>query len=177
MAKAKKTHGEKKRNILFAPWRLGYLKSGAKPRSKNGCVFCEAVKIGEGMESLILFKGKKNSVILNKFPYNNGHVMVIPHRHLADMDKLTPTEFTEMHALLKKTQSVLFKAYNPQGLNIGLNLGRVAGAGITDHMHYHLIPRWGGDNNFMPVIAGTRVITESLEDTFDRLKPYFRKRK
>jgi ATP adenylyltransferase len=159
------------RAVMFAPWRHTYIKRTLA--EETGCPFCVAINTGVGLESLIVYKGQTCSVILNKFPYNNGHTMVIPHRHTADFDKLTPEEHHEMHALLKRTFEALKIAYQPHGVNIGMNLGRVGGAGIIDHLHYHLVPRWNGDTNFMPVIGLTKVISESLEETYKKLLPLF----
>ncbi|MCC6278584.1 MAG: HIT domain-containing protein [Oligoflexia bacterium] len=168
-ASPKKTKAVSKRDTLFAPWRLNYIK-GARDGVKQDCVFCWAAQTGPSMETLLVHQGSQCSIILNKFPYNNGHLMVIPHRHTADFDGLTRDEFEEIHQLLKLAYQAIKRAYNPQGLNVGLNLGRVAGSGIDDHLHYHLVPRWGGDTNFMPVIAHTKIISESLDDTFEKIK-------
>jgi ATP adenylyltransferase len=176
-AKKKKTSENKsqasQRKILYAPWRYSYIKSASKEDEKGECVFCASIKKGPSLESLIVYKGTHASVILNKFPYNNGHIMIIPHSHTAEIDELGAEEFMEVHALLKKAHGALQEAYNPHGMNIGMNLGRVAGAGIVDHLHYHLVPRWGGDTNFMPVIGGTKVISESVEQTYQKLLPLF----
>jgi ATP adenylyltransferase len=161
---------QKRRKILTAPWRHAYIK-GEDPASKLGCVFCDAFKKGASFESLILWKGRSCAIFLNKYPYNNGHLMVIPKRHTADFGSLTKVEFTELHLVLKKAHKILIDAYSPQGMNIGMNLGRVSGAGIADHLHYHLVPRWGGDTNFMPIIAETKVISESLSQTYKKLLP------
>lgn len=159
------------RDVLFAPWRYSYIKRGGE--SDKNCVFCDAIAKGPSLESLIVYQGKTCSVILNKFPYNNGHTMIIPHSHTGELADLKPQVFDDLHKLLKKTYEVLRQVYDPQGLNIGMNLGRVAGAGIVDHLHYHLVPRWKGDSNFMPVIGGTKVISESLEQTYQKLLPLF----
>jgi ATP adenylyltransferase len=160
------------RQILMAPWRLKYIKGADVSRCSLAiCVFCEALKKGPSLESLILWSGQTCSIYLNKYPYNNGHLMVIPHRHTADFGALSEKEFSEIHAALKKAHDILIEAYKPQGLNIGMNLGRAGGAGIADHLHYHLVPRWGGDTNFMPVLADTKVISETLSQTYEKLLP------
>jgi ATP adenylyltransferase len=156
---------------LFAPWRREYIKGCEVGEEAKTCVFCSAFKKGVGFDSLVLYQGQHSSVVLNKYPYNNGHTMVIPHQHTADLLELSKEAFDELHQLLKKTYEAIRRAYSPHGMNIGMNLGRVGGAGITDHLHYHLLPRWGGDTNFMPVIGGTKVISESLEQTYEKLLP------
>jgi ATP adenylyltransferase len=166
---AKKT--AKKKSVIFAPWRHTYIK---KARSESeGCVFCEALGKGPSLESLVVYKGATCSIILNKYPYNNGHTMIIPNRHTADFDKLNMREFTELHELLKRTMEALKEQFQPQGFNLGMNLGRVGGAGIIDHLHYHIVPRWSGDTNFMPLIGETKVISETLEETYKKLVPLF----
>ena len=159
--------------VLFAPWRFKYVKRAEKNETEE-CVFCTSVNKGVGFVSLLLHKGTHASIILNKYPYNNGHTMVIPNRHTADFNELTPQEFTELNSLLKRAHNALQRGYEPQGMNIGMNLGRTGGAGIIDHMHYHLIPRWNGDTNFMPIVGGTKVISESLEETYKKLLPLVR---
>ena len=160
------------RKVLYAPWRQSYVSTAAKDENE-ACVFCAALRTGVSLESLIVFKGETCSVILNKYPYNNGHTMVIPHRHIGDFSNLTEKEFHEIHLLMQKTYRVLQQAYQPHGMNIGMNLGRVGGAGILGHIHYHLVPRWNGDTNFMPVVAQTKVISEGLEETYKKLVALF----
>jgi len=169
LAKTKKK--PPKRQVIFAPWRHSYIKRARG--ETEGCVFCEALKKGVSEESLIVFKGQSCSVILNKYPYNNGHTMVIPNRHTANFEKLGSEEFSELHQLLKKTKEALQVAFQPQGFNIGMNIGQIGGAGIIDHLHYHLVPRWMGDTNFMPLIGETKVLSETLEDTYKLLVPLF----
>ncbi len=154
--------------VIFAPWRNSYIK---RDQSLKGCVFCDGLKKGVSFESLIVYSAKTCSIFLNKFPYNNGHLLVIPHRHTPDLASLNKEEFNELHEVLLKAHSAIIKSHNPQGINIGLNLGRAAGAGIIDHLHYHLVPRWSGDTNFMPIIGGTKVISEELEQTYNKLLP------
>jgi len=119
---------------------------------------------------LVLYRGKKNYVVLNKFPYNNGHLMVVPHRHLRDFEKLEEQELSEMMALVRRSVSVLKKTYRPDAFNIGMNIGKEAGAGIPGHLHMHVVPRWRSDTNFMPVLGETRFLVEHLARTFTRLK-------
>jgi len=134
-----------------------------------GCVFCIARTIGEGKQ-LIVHDGKLAYVILNKFPYNAGHLMVVPHRHVATMAGLEDSELTEMAKLTQLSERVLTEAYSPQGINVGMNLGRPAGAGIVDHLHIHLVPRWNGDTNFMTTVAETRVLPEDLPSSWQRVR-------
>ncbi len=166
----------KLRDVLFTPWRAKYVKRD-RPESEmeSQCVFCSAVKAGPSPESLVLFKGKFNSVILNKFPYNNGHAMIIPNDHLQELTQLPEPAFLEIHELLRTTYIILKAVYAPGGLNIGMNVGKTGGAGIAEHLHYHLVPRWDGDSNFMPIIAGTKVVSESLSETYSKLEPHFKK--
>jgi len=139
-----------------------------------GCVFCIAKTIGDGQE-LIVHEGRLAYVILNKFPYNGGHLMVVPHRHVAQLALLERDELHEMAVLTQLSERVLNEAYSPQGINVGMNLGRPAGAGIVDHLHIHLVPRWNGDTNFMTVIGEVRVLPEELPRTAERLRPLFQK--
>ena len=136
------------------------------------CVFCVAQSIDEGRQ-LIVYEGELAYVILNKFPYNSGHLMVVPQRHAATLASLTRAELTEMAVLTQLSERVLTEAFTPQGINVGINLGRPAGAGIVDHLHIHLVPRWNGDTNFMAVIGEVRVLPEELPITAQRLRPIF----
>lgn len=139
-----------------------------------GCVFCIAKTIAEGQQ-LIVHEGQLAFVILNKYPYNGGHLMVVPQRHVATMAGLEDAELLEMAKLTQLSERVLTEAYSPQGINVGMNLGRPAGAGIVDHLHVHLVPRWNGDTNFMTVVGEVRVLPEELPKTAERLRPLFRK--
>jgi ATP adenylyltransferase len=166
-----------KREILWTPWRHDYIKGVTKEKSfnhENACVFCEALKTGPRFESLILTISEHSAIILNKYPYNNGHTMVIPKKHTDDLGALNAEEFADLNAQLLRAYGALQGAYKPQGMNIGMNLGRVGGAGIADHIHFHLLPRWGGDSNFMPLLAHTKVISETLEQTYKRLLPFLK---
>ncbi len=137
-----------------------------------GCVFCVAKTTGDGQQ-LIVHEGKLAYVILNKFPYNAGHLMVVPHRHVARLALLERDELTEMAVLTQLSERALTAAFTPQGINVGMNLGRPAGAGIVDHLHIHLVPRWNGDTNFMTVVGEVRVLPEELPATALKLRPLF----
>ncbi|MBI5892704.1 MAG: HIT domain-containing protein [Deltaproteobacteria bacterium] len=150
---------------LWAPWRMEFIQ-GAKT---GNCIFCK------NEDGLVLYKGKTSDVILNKFPYNNGHLLVFPARHTGNIEDLTPQESLDLFSLIQKSVSILNLELKPDGFNIGLNLGKAAGAGIADHIHFHIVPRWNGDNNFMPVVAETKVMPEHLKSTCNKLKPYFDK--
>jgi ATP adenylyltransferase len=154
---------------LWSPWRLEYI-TGHKPDS--GCVFCDAPRPSQP-DSLIVHEGSACYVILNKFPYNNGHLMAVPYRHVDSLAALLPDELNELARLIQLSESVLLDAYQPQGINVGINLGRAAGAGILEHIHIHAVPRWIGDSNFMTAIGETRVLPESLESTAKKLRPIF----
>jgi ATP adenylyltransferase len=154
---------------IWAPWRVEYIK-GEHPK---GCVFCDKPKQNNDEENMILYRGKLNFVIMNLYPYNPGHIMVVPYRHLNKLESLTPEERNEHYELVARVVGVLREATKTENYNIGMNLGRVAGAGIDDHIHTHIVPRWNGDNNFMAVLADTRVISESMQDIYNRLKVKF----
>lgn len=152
---------------LFSPWRLDYVAGGG--RRGRGCVFCRAERSRDDREALVVARGRTHFVILNKYPYNNGHLMIVPRRHLASPSEATAAARAEMMDLLVRAEAALCVAYRPSGLNLGMNLGRAAGAGIEGHYHLHLVPRWDGDTNFMTVAHSTRVIPEALETTWQRL--------
>jgi len=154
---------------LWSPWRLAYITGGA---SAEGCVFCSALS-DAGAEPLIVFRGRTCFVILNLFPYNNGHLMVIPNRHIPSLGAATPEERAELIELTAAAEAALTEIYQPHGLNMGINLGKPAGAGILDHVHLHVVPRWNGDTNFMTVVGRTRVLPEELPDTAAKLRPVF----
>jgi len=155
---------------LWSPWRLDYV-TGAKGRS-TGCVFCEAARPPDP-DSLVVFEGASCFVILNLFPYNNGHLMVVPYRHVPSLAGLEPPELEELARLVRQSEIVLGEAYGPHGINVGANLGGSAGAGVKDHLHVHLVPRWYGDTNFMTVVGDTRVLPEELPQAAVRLRPLF----
>ena len=154
---------------LWSPWRLAYVTGSA---GSGGCVFCEAVA-GSAQTDLVVHRGATCFVILNLFPYNNGHLMVVPNRHVARLADATSEELCEMMDLTRRAEIALTEAYAPHGMNVGINLGKPAGAGILDHVHIHVVPRWNGDTNFMSVVGQTRVLPEELPRTAERLKPLF----
>lgn len=156
--------------IIWAPWRMGYI-LGEKPK---GCIFCDKPKDDKDRENLLLARAKRCSVMLNAYPYNNGHLMVAPYRHVAALTDLTEDEISDIMRVAQQCVSVLQQEFKPDGFNVGMNLGRVAGAGIDDHLHLHIVPRWNGDTNFMSVLVDTRVVPESLMVTFDKLAPAMR---
>jgi ATP adenylyltransferase len=157
---------------LWAPWRMKYIRESlGKP--EKGCIFCAKPAETKDRENLILFRGVHAFVMLNAFPYNNGHLMVIPYKHTSSMDDIDAAAATELWQLLSKSRGALASAFKPDGYNIGINLGRAAGAGIDTHLHVHIVPRWNGDVNFMPAIGETKVISQSLEDTYEALSGLF----
>jgi len=139
------------------------------------CVFCEAREQGLSAESLVLARDEFTMVVLNKFPYNNGHLMVLPTRHCGDLLELSESEYTALQRTLRRSIKAVLECYGCPGLNVGLNHGAVAGAGIPEHLHWHVIPRWLGDTNFFPLIAETKVLAETLEQSYQKLKPFFEK--
>jgi ATP adenylyltransferase len=156
---------------LWSSWRLAYVTASGE---SNGCIFCDALADDEAA-ALVLLRGTTCFVILNLYPYNNGHLMVVPNRHVATLAEATAEELGDLMRLARVAEMALTEAYRPQGLNIGMNLGRPAGAGVADHMHVHVVPRWAGDTNFMSVVGGVRVLPEELGQTADRLRPIFAK--
>jgi ATP adenylyltransferase len=141
----------------------------------RGCIFCQALKLKDDRAAYILHRGRHNFIILNKFPYNPGHLMIAPYRHTASLDDAPKDASDELAELLKLSLRVLKKNYRPQGFNAGLNLGRSAGAGVVHHYHLHVIPRWQGDSNFMPLVSQTRVVIEDLDRAYERLSALFRR--
>jgi ATP adenylyltransferase len=152
---------------LWAPWRLDYIE---KDTPSGGCIFVDLPAREDDRENLLLFRGTTAFVMLNRYPYTNGHLMVAPYRHTADMGELSDEELLEIQRLLARCIEWLRAAYRPEGFNIGVNLGKVAGAGIPTHIHWHIVPRWGGDTNYMTTVADVRVLPQSLEDSYDRLR-------
>ena len=148
---------------LWAPWRLAYVQSADE---LEGCVFCVAA---HGDDALVVHRGERAFVVLNKYPYASGHLMVAPLRHEADFGELSPEEAVEIHRLASAALGALAESMRPQGFNLGWNLGRIAGAGVLDHVHLHVVPRWAGDTNFMPVLADVKVLPEALEETRAKL--------
>lgn len=158
------------RDIIETPHRLKYVRRVVKPKN---CVFCDADRNSKDPASLVLFKSRGFMVVLNKYPYNNGHLLVIPRRHIAEFEKLSDKDLADMQILTKHCLKILKKVYQPQGFNMGINLGAVAGAGIPNHLHHHVIPRWAADTNFFPLIAETKLVVETSEQSYNRLKPLF----
>jgi ATP adenylyltransferase len=156
-------------DILWAPWRLEYI-LGPKP---DECVFCLPAHRREDAERLVLHRGRHCFVIMNKYPYTNGHVMVTPYRHVMTLSDLSPDETHEMMDLMQATVRIMNVHFRPGGINAGLNIGEAAGAGIKEHLHFHLLPRWVGDASFMAAACDTRVIPETLAQTYARLKPLY----
>jgi ATP adenylyltransferase len=150
---------------LWAPWRLEYIKQADE---QSGCVFCDAAA-GEDEERLVVHRGEHAFVLLNKFPYSSGHLMVASYRHVGELAGLTDEEALEVHRLAVSGIAALTEVYGPEGHNLGWNLGRIAGAGVVDHVHLHVVPRWAGDTNFMPVLADVKVLPEHLDETRRRL--------
>jgi len=156
--------------ILWAPWRLKYIK-GSK---EKGCFLCKNLKSKQDRKNLILYRGERAFVILNRYPYNSGHLMIAPVKHTADFTDLSDGELLEIMKLTTRSIEVLKKVLKPMGFNIGVNLGRVAGAGLEDHLHFHVVPRWNGDTNFMPVNFDTKVMPQLLDETYEILKKSFK---
>ena len=154
---------------LWAPWRHGYV---VNPEGE-GCIFCMKPAEQKDDENFLLYRGKKVFVLMNIYPYNNGHLMVAPYRHTGDINELESDELLEMMEVVQKCIRILKEKMHPDGFNIGINLGRVAGAGFEDHIHIHIVPRWNGDTNFMPVLADTKVIPISLQEAYNLLKDGF----
>lgn len=149
---------------IWAPWRTAYI-----GKDHGGmCIFCEKLESGQDRENLVLTRGDKTFVIMNLYPYNNGHLLIAPKRHVGEIEELTEEELLELFKVTQKMVRVL-RAFNPEGFNVGINIGRIAGAGVPGHFHIHVVPRWGGDTNFMPVFGDVRVISESLEVTYQKL--------
>ena len=150
---------------LWAPWRIDYILG----RKTLDCIFCNMPKENRDEENLILFRGNDQFLVMNAFPYNNGHLMIVPYRHTSSLEGWSSEEQQEMMQLADLAVSLLKKTIRPDGFNLGINMGQVAGAGIVDHVHLHIVPRWNGDTNFMPVLADTRVISEHLKATYKKL--------
>ena len=156
---------------LWAPWRMAYINDDAKDA---GCIFCTLYRQDDQRSALVLAQTSHSVVIMNKYPYNNGHLLLAPKRHENNPDKLPSEEFIDLNEALRRSIEIVRSAFHPGGINLGMNLGKCAGAGIEDHLHWHIVPRWEGDANFMPVIAETRVMPQHLLDSYDRLQPFFR---
>jgi ATP adenylyltransferase len=154
---------------IWAPWRLEYVKDASKDKESE-CIFCAALDAGNDEANLIVRRGEHCFVILNKYPYTNGHLMVAPYEHVAELQGLDDETMAEIMSLAQRGIAALETSYSPHGYNVGFNQGRVAGAGVEHHIHMHVVPRWGGDTNFMPVLGDTRVMNETLEDSYATLK-------
>ncbi|MBN2620072.1 HIT domain-containing protein [candidate division WOR-3 bacterium] len=150
---------------LWAPWRIEYIRS-----TKKGCFFCAALKAKDLSRVFVLERSDRAFTIMNRFPYNSGHLMIAPIRHTGTFEHLDNEEILEMHRLLNRSLEAMKSIFQPQGFNIGVNLGEVAGAGVVGHVHMHVVPRWQGDTNYMPILADTKVVIESLNNTYDLLK-------
>jgi len=158
---------------IWSPWRMAYIQAAKEQGEDGGCIFCDLPAEGDDVRTMILARGELSFVIVNSFPYNPGHLMVAPFRHVGAFTSLEAAELADVDALVARSIRALELEMEPHGYNLGMNLGRVAGAGIPDHVHWHLVPRWNGDTNFMPVVGQTRVLPELLEETYARLRPRF----
>lgn len=160
--------------IKFTPWRMAYIQ-GTDSQKEKGCVLCHLHEADptQDADHLVLYRGEYCYVVLNLYPYNNGHLMVVPYVHTADLAALDGPIAQELFVLTQRAVDILGKTYHAHGFNIGMNLGRVAGAGIDEHLHMHVLPRWSGDTNFMPLVGDTKLVPEDLNHTYARLKPCF----
>ncbi len=152
---------------IWTPWRMKYIQ---EEHNDQGCIFCQAAEASDDAAHLVFFRGEKVFMILNRYPYTSGHVMCVPYAHQANLQALDEVTRDEMMALTCKAVAVLQSVYSPDGFNVGLNLGKMAGAGIEEHLHMHIVPRWAGDTNFMASVGNTRILPESLTETYDRVK-------
>jgi ATP adenylyltransferase len=157
-------------DYLWTPWRYAYVSSADKA---TDCVFCHLLEMGDDERALIVHRGRHNFIVLNAFPYTSGHVMVVPYQHLDRLTKLPSETLAEMTELTQRMEQILFDVYHPDGVNLGMNIGKAAGAGIAGHVHMHVLPRWVADANFMTVVGETRVLPELLAETYTRLKQKF----
>jgi ATP adenylyltransferase len=156
---------------LWTPWRSTYMKA----KKEGRCVFCEALASEQDEQELIVHRGRHSFVILNRYPYTSGHLMIAPYAHVSRLNDATLDALNEITSLAQRAEEILAEAYHPDGMNLGMNLGRAAGAGIAEHIHMHMLPRWNGDANFMTSVAGTRIIPESLEESYSKIKQGFEK--
>lgn len=163
---------------LWSPWRSKYIESLSEKKDDDKCIFCEAAKNDvNDPENLLVRKGELTFTLLNLYPYNNGHLMIIPFRHIGDLDDLSKQEGSEIFGELQLARRALIDISQPQGFNIGANLGRVSGAGIDEHIHFHIVPRWSGDTNFMPVLGEVKVISQELKETKVKILNAYKKLK
>ena len=161
---------------LWSPWRSKYIKSLSEEKDDDKCIFCEAAKNDvNDPENLLVRKGESTFTLLNLYPYNNGHLMIVPFRHIGDLDDLSDQEGSEIFRELQLAHRALLDISKPQGFNIGANLGRIGGAGIDEHIHFHIVPRWSGDTNFMPVLGDVKVISQELKETKIKLLNAYKK--
>ncbi|HET6402487.1 MAG TPA: HIT domain-containing protein [Candidatus Kapabacteria bacterium] len=158
---------------LFSPWRSMYISSFSDKGEWDGCVLCDAYVSTDDEASLLVYRGREAFVLMNRFPYNSGHLMIMPVRHTSDFQSLAKSEQGEMMELLAASERALKELSKPQGFNIGMNLGRIAGAGIDAHLHWHIVPRWNGDTNFLPVLADVKVVSEDMAEQWKRLREIF----
>lgn len=156
-------------DYLWTPWRFQYMEQVSQGKQPD-CIFCDALQRNQDPETLIVYRGKKAFIILNRFPYTSGHVMIVPYAHVAELNLCEPGALHEIMELSQRVEGIFRKIYNPDGMNLGMNLGRAAGAGVTGHLHLHMLPRWFGDSNFMTVTGETRVHPEDLQTTYEKLK-------
>ena len=154
---------------LWAPWRIEYIRS---PK-EDGCIFCIKSQETNDRNNLVLYRGKEAFVLMNLYPYSNGHLMISPYQHTSETDDLSSACNSEIMDMANKSMSILSKTFNAEGFNFGANFGKAGGAGIEEHLHYHIVPRWIGDTNFMPITGGTRVLVQGLQESWDLLKPKF----
>ena len=159
------------RDILFRPARLKYVRKILKP---SGCVFCDSARNEPSVDTLCVYKTKHSQIILNKFPYNTGHVLVLPLNHIGQIFDLSDEAFADLHKVLRLAMEAIQSIYSPNGFNTGMNHGATAGAGIPDHLHYHIVPRWNGDLNFFPLIAETKLVIETVEESYKHFETYFK---
>lgn len=155
---------------LWSPWRYTYIRTAGP---ENACIFCQKISENRDRENYILFRGQRNFALLNLYPYTNGHLMIAPYEHVATLQDAHPETLAEMMTLTRESESHLRAVYNPKGINLGMNIGESAGAGVAGHIHMHVLPRWPGDANFMTVVGETRVLPETLESTYDKLRAVF----
>ena len=156
---------------LWAPWRMEYIRS----IKQEGCIFCDKPAQNDDRENLLLYRGKDAAVFMNLYPYNNGHLMIAPYRHADSMEKIPAETLLEIMSLAQECVRILREEFRAEGFNLGLNQGEIAGAGIAEHIHFHIVPRWAGDTNFMPVTGHSKVLVQGLKESYDSLKPYFDK--
>jgi len=154
---------------IWAPWRIKYIQMA----QIEGCILCDKPKENNDALNYILYRGDKNFVIMNSYPYNPGHLMIAPYRHIANLEELTDEELHEHFNVVSRSIKLLKQVFKPDGFNLGINMGKVAGAGINDHIHTHIVPRWQGDTNFMPVLSDVKVVPEALTETYEKLKSKF----